>query len=411
MRRVLIVDDSRAQLRILSAVLLRWGYEVFEATSGARALELLAREEVDLILSDWMMPEMSGLEFCRQFRASDNARYAYFILLTLRNAREDVATGLSAGADDFLSKPLDVNELRARIAAGERLIATQRELFEKNRLLGEALGELQLVYDNIARDLVEARNLQQSLVPDEHLRFDGADVSLLLRASGHVGGDLVGAFEVNDTRIGLYAIDVSGHGIASALLAARLAGHLTRANPDQNLALTHGPDGTFVMRPVAEICADLNRMIHDEMATELYCTLLIIDVDLATGHLKVAQAGHPAPLLQNSAGTVSFLGGGGHPIGLVAEAEYKAFDVRMSPGDRLLVYSDGITESTTPDGLELGQDGLELIVRRDAGLKGPGFLDALLWELNEFSGSAEPADDISAVFLEYHGRRSRDEGP
>lgn len=402
-KRILVVDDSRAQLRVLSAILKRWGYDVFEATSGADALDFLSRHDVDLILSDWMMPGMSGLQFCKELRSKSGGHYVYFILLTLRNAREDVATGLSAGADDFLSKPLDVNELRARIAAGERLIATQRELYEKNALLEDTLGELQVVYDGIARDLVEARHLQQSLVPDEYLRFNGADVSFLLRPSGHVGGDLVGVFEVSETRLGLYAIDVSGHGIAAALMAARLAGYLTRAKPENNLALTLDAEGHRAMRPVEELCQEFNRIILEEMTTELYCTMMVADCDLTTGHLKIAQAGHPRPLLQQADGKVAFLGDGGQPVGLFEDAKFELLELQLKPGERLMLYSDGVTECATPDDVMLDQKGLAEIIRRDASLRGPGLLDALLWELVEYSETEEPADDVSAILLEFHG--------
>ena len=148
-----------------------------------------------------------------------------------------MARGLDIGADDFLTKPVNGDELRARIAAGERILRMQRELTEKNRLLSVTLDELQGVYDSVNRDLLEARKLQQSLVRERHRNFGNAEVSLLLRPSGHVGGDLVGFFPINSRRVGFFSIDVSGHGITSALMTARLAGYLSGNSPDQNIAL------------------------------------------------------------------------------------------------------------------------------------------------------------------------------
>ncbi|MDR0808835.1 MAG: response regulator, partial [Gemmobacter sp.] len=169
--RVLVVDDSRAQRRILSMSLLRRGYEVVEAASGEEALALARGGRFDIVLSDWVMPGMSGLEFCKAFRALPHDAYGYFILLTSKSEKEEIALGLDGGADDFLTKPVSGDELHARLRAGERLLAMQRELREKNGQLGAALDELQGLYDSLDRDLIEARKLQQTLVRDRHRDF------------------------------------------------------------------------------------------------------------------------------------------------------------------------------------------------------------------------------------------------
>ena len=148
---VLIVDDSAGHLRMMAAILTRWGYRVHEAACGDAALRLLGERKIDLVLSDWVMPGMSGIELCERTRAASPDRYVYFILLTSKTERADVAAGLEAGADDFLSKPVAAEELRARIAAGERLIASQRALEDRNGQLAEMLNRLQTLYDGIAR--------------------------------------------------------------------------------------------------------------------------------------------------------------------------------------------------------------------------------------------------------------------
>ena len=209
MHRVLIVDDSRLQRKILSSSVKRWGFEVYEAGSGEEALDLCKQILPDLVLSDWMMPGMNGLEFCDAFRKLSQDKYGYFILLTSKSEKAEIAMGLEAGADDFVTKPVDANELRARIAAGERILQMQRELTEKNRLITDTLDELQRLYDSLDSDLQEAKKLQQSLVRERQKSFDTADLSLMLRSSGHVGGDLVGFFPAQEGHLGLFSIDVS----------------------------------------------------------------------------------------------------------------------------------------------------------------------------------------------------------
>ncbi len=400
-RQVLVVDDSRLQRRILSASLKRWGFDVREAESGAEALEMCRESPPDLVMSDWMMPGMSGPEFCREFRQMARDNYGYFILLTSKSEKDAIAHGLDAGADDFLTKPVNAGELRARISAGERILKMQRELSGKNRLIKSTLDELQTLYDSLDNDLIEAKKLQQSLVSDRYRDFGSAEVSLLLQSCGHVGGDLVGMFEVGANRIGLYGIDVSGHGISSALMTARLAGYLSSASAEQNVALYKTSTGEFLPRPPAETIATLNQLILSEMETELYFTMVLADVDLETGRIVMAQAGHPHPFIQRASGAVEMIGEGGLPVGLIEGAEYQQFEFFMAAGDRLMIHSDGIVECADNKGNLLGDDGLSRILKDLRQTRGMACLESVIWKLSEFADDQEFADDVSAVLLEF----------
>jgi sigma-B regulation protein RsbU (phosphoserine phosphatase) len=408
-RRILIVDDSAPQRKVLAKLLQNWGYAVVEAGTGAEALDVIMGSEVDIILSDWMMPGMSGVEFCRTFRALDRRRYGYFVLLTSKSGKEDVAAGLDSGADDFLTKPVNSGELRARLLAGERIVGMQEELRDKNDLLSGALDQLKRVHEGLNRDLVEARRFQQSLIPDRVREFEGGRVSLMFRPSGHVGGDFVGLFRVSETRVGLYSIDVSGHGIASALLAARIAGYLSGASPEQNIALTIDELGLYTMRPPEEVCERLNELMLSQMETDLYLTMLLADCNLRTGEVRMVQAGHPNPAVQRASGHFERPGDGGLPVGLLPRATWTAFETRLDPGDRLFALSDGVTECPGPDGMDFGEEGFERFVRRNATTRGPDFLEALNWELDRYSGLQDLPDDVSCVMLEYTGPASAEE--
>ena len=403
MKLVLVVDDSRLQRRILAKSLVKWGFEVEEAESGEAAIAFCKSWRPDLILSDWMMPGMSGLEFCRAFRELSDGHYAYFILLTSKSEKEEVARGLDSGADDFLTKPVDNNELRARITAGERILHMQRELSENNRLISDTLDELQRVYDSLDKDLLEAKKLQQSLLRERHKTFDQGTLSLMLRSSGHVGGDLVGFFPAGLGQLGLFAIDVSGHGISSALMTARLAGYLSATAPDQNVALERKPDGRYAARPTSEVIATLNDLVLNEMETEHYFTLMLAVVDLNTGRVTIGQAGHPHPAIQRRDGSIVQTGTGGFPVGLLSGISFEQFDVQLEPGDRLLILSDGVTECPDPAGQLLGEDGLERIMVKLRDVKGTALLEALIWELTDFAGGADFPDDVSGILFEYSG--------
>ncbi len=409
-REVLVVDDSRAQRTVLARMLARWGYGVLQAGSGSEALAICRDRTVEMVLSDWMMPGLSGLEFCRAFRALPHGDYGYFILLTSKSDKGAVALGLREGADDFLSKPVNPEELRARLTAGERVLRMQTELRAKHALVTDTLAQLQAAHDALNRDLDQARQLQQSLVRERERQFGPARVSLLLRQSGHVGGDLVGFFPLGRRRVGLYSIDVSGHGVTAALLAARLAGLFSGAVPEQNIALmplardrrgaAADPSET-VARPPAEVAAALNRILLEEVASDHYCTLLYAEVDLLSGAVRLVQAGHPHPLIQRASGAVEYLGDGGLPLGLIPGASHLGTEAVLQTGDRLLIMSDGITECADRAGQELGEAGLERIVRSLEDRRGQGFLDGLVAALSRHAGGHDFRDDVSAVLLEF----------
>ncbi|WP_255571772.1 PP2C family protein-serine/threonine phosphatase [Celeribacter sp. PS-C1] len=400
---VLVVDDSRAQRRILSSYLGRWGYMVFEAATGEEAMEICRSESIDLVVSDWMMPGMSGLEFCQEFRQLEREYYGYFILLTSKSDKAEVAQGLDIGADDFLTKPVAGDELLARIRAGERILRMERELTEKNRLVSSTLTEISELYDSLDRDLVEARKLQQSLVRERFRDFSSAQVSLLLRPSGHVGGDLVGFIPINEHQFGIFSIDVSGHGIASALMTARLAAYLTGSTAEQNLAIQVGEDGGHLPRSPSEVAANLNRLMLEEMETDLYFTMILGHFNRMTGDFVMTQCGHPNPIRQSSKGVATYFGSGGLPVGLLPFAEFQDVHITLAPGERILVFSDGVTEC--PDGGDgmLGEEGLIEMCHKISTETGNGFFDTFLWDLNNFNKDKDFPDDISAILLEYSG--------
>ena len=399
--QVLVVDDSRMQRRLISAQLKKWGFGITEADSGITALEVCKTKDIDLVLSDWLMPEMDGIEFCRAFRNLPREHYGYFILLTSKSEKGDVAEGLEVGADDFLSKPVNSAELKARIEAGKRVLEMEKKLYVQNLRTQLALDELQNLYQEIQKDLVEAEKLQKSLIPKDFTRIENATISNLFQSSGHVGGDLVGHFPLTEDRHAVFSLDVSGHGVSSALLTIRLAGYFSQHDKEQNVAFDKMADGSYLPATPSDVARKLNERMLGELETELYFTLAFADINLKTGQIKYVQAGHPHPVIFSPERGVKFIGGGGPPIGLIAGLEFDTFEDQLEAGDKFLLYSDGLTECENPQAELLDDEGLEKILMGHMTHSGNELLNDVLWELTEFADGRAFGDDLSMILVEF----------
>ena len=396
---ILVVDDSRAQRRLLTRTLEKWGYQTVEAASGRDALDLCEGANFDIIISDWLMPGMSGVEFCRAFRTRSE-QPTFFLLLTAQTERELLAEGLESGADDFLSKPFHPIELRARLRAGRRSVEAQKALADRNRSLSTALQDLSDAYAAIERDLKGARVFQEGLVPERHITFGRMEISLLFRSSGHVGGDLVGYFPVNAREIGVYSVDVSGHGVASALMTARIAGFFSATAPDRNIALRE-VGGSYEMAPLPEILEKLNTILMRDAESDQYLTIAIARIDIEQGAVDICQAGHTSPAVQRRDGGVDFIELWSTPLGLVEEGEYASISLKLEPGDRVILYSDGVTECPDPEGRLLDDEGLERILSDCSACTGGAFIEQLTAGLIRYRGNEDFPDDVSAAVIEF----------
>ncbi|MEO0621364.1 MAG: SpoIIE family protein phosphatase [Pseudomonadota bacterium] len=399
---VLVADDSRTQRLLLRTLLKQEGYSVVEASDGAEALEILRRKPINMVLTDWMMPGLTGPELCRAIRADrgDEGDYVYAILLTARHDTADLSAGLEAGADDFLTKPVDKIELIARLDSGTRILNMHARLLDQQKELGRLVGELEASHAEIERDLKIAGVLQEETVPPAFDHCNGAPIAAYHKAMHHVGGDLIGSFPIGAHGVGMFSIDVAGHGVAPALRGAHLAQLLSRPEESEHLAFAQCTESGSTILDPGPIVAELNRRFATTTEHELYFTMAIITLDLVSGEGLYCRAGHRPPLIQRRDGTIEALLQGGPPVGLLQAIPYAAYPFRLAEGERLFLYSDGIIEPERPDGSMIEVEGLSQIIGTLADRPADAVLEAVIEQVLVETNHVPFDDDISAILLE-----------
>jgi phosphoserine phosphatase RsbU/P len=396
--RILIADDSITIRNVLSHFLQKWGYEVIAATDGLEAWNILQEVQIGMVITDWMMPNMDGPELCRMIRSSDLSRYIYTMLLTSKDEKSDLIAGMAAGADDFLVKPFDADELQMRIRAGERILDLERTLEERNRRLAGAYRELENAYSRMKADLEAAAKVQQSLLPQTANTVGKLKFDWLYRPCTFVAGDIFNFFRLDETHLGFYHLDVAGHGIPSALLSVTLSKVLT---PDLNQGspLKHPISGPphYEITPPTEVVSHLNRRFQSDMDKMIYFTMIYGIFDSRSHQLTLTQAGHPSPVYLGTDAPPVLLGSGGFPVGMFPEVEYDALTARFHPGDRLFLYSDGITECTNSSGEPFTENRLLQFIETSGHLPLDKLINRLEEDLIKWRGGEEFDDDISLL--------------
>ncbi|MCI5221558.1 MAG: fused response regulator/phosphatase [Candidatus Electrothrix sp. AR4] len=387
--KILIVDDDRVTRSAFSRFLSGKGLHVLTAENGAEALELMARYQIKIIVTDWLMPIMDGLELVRVIRSStyDQSSYIYIIMLTGRNEETGIIDGVKAGVDEFLFKPTSAEELYLRIRAAQRILVEVKEADQKHQ---RELRQDQQAYRKMCTELELAAKMQRSMLPKAG-RLGDFCFEWLFHPCSYVAGDVFNYFRINKDHLAFYQIDVCGNGVIAALLSVTLYHQIASIN---SLGDMHG----FLMPP-----SQIIKQLNDEFQSpdiDQYFTIVYGYIEYATGSICLSQAGHPPVLYMKADGRIEEVDIYGLPAGMFAHAQYADTEFCMEPGDRLFVYSDGVTECKNKNEILFSEQRLMAVLQDNFHLPLKVLLETvenhlMLWRLGKIN------DDTSLMAIEY----------
>ena len=321
--QILVVDDDAVSRKILAQLLASAGYECRECEDGTEALELMRAQQPSLLLLDFELPGLNGAEVLKSLRSDSDPAIAQIptIMLTGHGSEESEVRCLQAGADDFVTKPVNAAVLRARIETQLRVRSMRRQLERQN-------DELEEWRRNLERDLAAAQLTQQSLIPQKPPTIAGWEVATCYRPVIQVGGDIYGWLRMKDGRILFWIADGTGHGAAAALLTtlAKLLFHHGSVEHD-------GP---------ARVMEAVNNDFRRVFGARSFMTAMCVAVDPATGRATVVGAGHPPVLIARRSGGTESIASVAPPLGLIEHPEFTETIVDLDSGDAFLLYTDGL---------------------------------------------------------------------
>ena len=381
-KTVLVVDDAAANLQVVNSI-LRDDYKIRIATSGAKALELVKVKPLpDLILLDVMMPEMDGYEVCGHLKATKETQDIPVIFLTGKIEAQDETKGFEAGAVDYIHKPFSPSVVKARV--------------HTHLVLREASEQLAQQLISINQELQVAREIQLSILPQETPKIRGLEIAARYIPMSSVAGDFYDFIIVDERHVGILVADVSGHGLPAALIASMLQVALTAQ-------FVHASEPGRVL-------SGLNQALWGKFRTH-FVTAAYLFVDMEKNSISYAGAAHPPLLLwRMSKWSAIEVEENGLLLGHFPGESYSVVQLPVEPGDRVILYTDGIMEAKNSSSEMFGIDRFKRFLETNHALGTNEFIDALIDELSRWTGHPKGQgqdDDITILAVDVIGDKCR----
>jgi len=378
--RTLIADDQPDVLAALRLLLKSAGYQTEAATSPAAVLEAIKRQKFDVVLMDLNYARDTtsgdeGLDLISRIRAVDNV--LPIVVMTAWGSVDLAVESMRRGVRDFVQKPWDNSRLL-------QTLRTQIEEGRAKRLRRRRSLETRLQSREMQSQLAEARIIQEGLLPKSLPTLNGVELASAWHPATAVSGDYLSSFSVSSDCVALCVADVAGKGLPAALLMANMQSILQSVASD-------------VVEP-SEVCLRLNEMMCANIPENKFITCFYAVLNTENKKLTFTNAGHNYPALVRADGTCLRLTEGGHVLGAFEESTYAQGEVQLRPGDRLLMFTDGFTETTNVDGEEFGESRLLDLLTRERWRDARDLQQELLRRVSEFN-DGEFEDDATSILL------------
>ena len=377
---ILVVDDDALSRRMLVRSLSELGYTCRESETGEDAWSQLQADQPTLLLLDFELPGLNGAELLRRLRADTNPQIAQIptIMLTGHGSEESEVACLEAGADDFVIKPINLAVLRARIETQLRLRSLRRQLQIQNE-------ELEAWRRNLEQDLAAARLTQQSLIPQKPPNIPGWDIAACFRPVIEVGGDIYGWLHPQPDRMFFWIADATGHGASAALLTT-----LTKLLFHHGISENDSPGA---------IMAGVNNEFQAIFGARSFMTAMCVGLDLESGRISVAGAGHPPLLISRRSGKTELIASSAPPLGLVEQPQFEETTLQLQAGDSFVLYTDGLFGGAGDNRNRLTPELLAQIVDTTAPTA-EGVLGSILRRILPGDGRTRLPDDLAAIAVQ-----------
>ncbi len=378
-RPILLVDDDRLSRQLLTRALRRDGLDAVDCETAREAMEMIETSLPALLVSDYEMPEFNGAELCELIRKHPNPEIANLpiILLTAHSGEEHEVECLQAGANDFVSKPVNTAILRARIETHLRLHALRTQLQQQN-------GELERWRRTHEMDLEAAQITQEAILPSQNPTIPGWDTAAHYRPVIQVGGDMYDWILAPDGRWLFWIADVTGHGASAALLTT-----LCKLVFRNAAGKSSSP---------SEILKAANADFFSMLRGKSFMTAACLVVEPKTGKLTFSGAGHPPLLILRASGQVEALSSQGPPVGILPGQQCTEAGAMLAPGEMALLYTDGLYSLQDDTGTRMTPKQVPGMLPKDA-LSAEDFLNDLLNEVGRRSNHETLEDDLAVVAL------------
>lgn len=369
---ILVVDDSSVNMQVLVRTLHGTGHRILAARDGRTALDIMKRARPDLVLLDVMMPEVDGFEVCRAIKADPEGQDTIVIFLSALGDVSDKVLGLQLGAVDYITKPIQAEEVLARVATH-----LTRQFLER---------ELRRSRDRLNRELASAGRMQRLILPPALPEHPGVQFAASYQTSRHAGGDYYDVLPIASGHYGVMVADVSGHGAPAAIIMAMIRAAFHSHRP------VHG-DAAAVLRT-------LNDHFDYLWDTEMFATAVYATVDAGRREMRIACAGHPPPVLVRKGEEPRALPVDGVPPLLMMPLPLiPTTSVQLQAGDRVLFYTDGVTERVDRQERMYDFQRLQMALSGAASFSPNALIRHVVGDLEHFADGHEPDDDLTLVAI------------